>query len=110
MLSNFFKHFFKIRDFWGRTSPFTAKLRGGYVNFLHTPPAPKHALKKKKKKKFKTGHAQVNRPIVAGGTVTTGDSGTLTPHGKGHSHGKFFTPSLSRATDVPEVAQHRPVK
>lgn len=62
------------------------------------------------KKQFKTGHAQVNRPVVAVGTVTTGDSGSLTPHGKGHSHGKFFTASLSRVTDVPEVAQHRPVK
>ena len=62
------------------------------------------------KKQFKTGHAQLNRPVVAGSTVTTGDSGTLTPHGKGHSHGNFSTPSLSRATDVPEVAQHRPEK
>ena len=44
-LSNFFfKHFLKLGTFGGELHlKFTAKLRGRYVDFLHTPPAPKHA-------------------------------------------------------------------
>lgn len=52
--------------------------------------------KKKKNKQFKTGHVQVNRPVVAGGTVTTGDPGILTLVARGPRHGKFsFSLSLS---------------